>query len=310
MSSSPFKLSFAPVKSSELNRVFELESAGFPSDEAASLETINYRHKVASDLFIGAYDPSSQLIGYINATRSNTSSLEHQSMTTHQPEGPYILIHSVCIDTTQRRKGLATSLLKHYIELVKDSCSELILVCHQELKPLYLAVGFLDQGKSELVHGGMAWWEMRLSMNPDVALPQAPITNPSDLICPVSQCRCVILKAGVGKLIEKESSPLPVLKEDSERATSSKTKCWLVPNPLSFENISFTRPVGQSTTKPIGRSEMRILACGACEFGPLGWTESSENLAEEFSKNPSGQFLTVEFLLDSDRVHPVFSNLV
>ncbi|EGG00856.1 uncharacterized protein MELLADRAFT_30398, partial [Melampsora larici-populina 98AG31] len=148
------------VKSSEVDRVFELESAGFPSDEAASLETIKYRQTVASDLFIGAYDPSNQLIGYINATRSTTSVLDHQSMTTHQPEGPYILIHSVCIEAAQRRKGLATTLLKHYIDLFKGSCSELLLVCHQELKPLYLAVGFRDLGKSDLVHGGIAWWEM------------------------------------------------------------------------------------------------------------------------------------------------------
>ncbi|KAH9822585.1 hypothetical protein DFH28DRAFT_882073 [Melampsora americana] len=216
MASLPFKPTFDLVKSSELNRVFELESAGFHSDEAASLETINYRHELAPDLFLGVYDSSGQLIGYINGTRSTTSVLDHQSMTTHQPEGAYILIHSVCIDPAQRHKGLATSLLKEYINSVKGSCSELILVCHQELKPLYLSVGFLDSGKSDLVHGGIAWWEMRLGMNTEVVNTQAPITNPSDLICPVSQCRCVILKAGVGKLIEKETSPVcdPIRSKD------------------------------------------------------------------------------------------------
>ncbi|KAH9812690.1 hypothetical protein DFH28DRAFT_1109413 [Melampsora americana] len=43
------------------------------------------------------------------------------------------MIHSVCIAPAQRRKGLATSLLKEYRNSVKGSCSGLILVRHQAL---------------------------------------------------------------------------------------------------------------------------------------------------------------------------------
>lgn len=81
---------------------------------------------------------------------------------------------------------------------------------------------------------------------------------------------------------------------DGEAQT--RTKCWLVPTPLSFENISFTRPVGNAS------GEMRILACGACEFGPLGWTQAATNLAEAFASNPTGIFASVEFLIDCRRV--------
>ncbi|KAG0140494.1 hypothetical protein CROQUDRAFT_53166 [Cronartium quercuum f. sp. fusiforme G11] len=199
---------YDPVKPTELNRVVELESEAFPPDEAASLETIEYRHKHAPELFLGAYNPSGQLISYINATRSTSSILTHESLTTHQPEGTYVLIHSVCVDVAYRRKGVAKGLLKHYIETCKGSCTALVLVCHPELKALYLAVGFEEIGQSSLVHGQRPWWEMRLDLNPVTPALEAPISNPTDLICPVAQCGCVILKSGVGRLIEKETSPV------------------------------------------------------------------------------------------------------
>ncbi|KAH9445348.1 hypothetical protein Pst134EA_031348 [Puccinia striiformis f. sp. tritici] len=82
--------------------------------------------------------------------------------------------------------------------------------------------------------------------------------------------------------------------------TSAKpsTRCWLVPNPTSFENIGFSKPIGQQVS---GGNERRWLSCGACDFGPLGWTESKTNLAAQFSNNPQGGFGNVLFLLGSDR---------
>lgn len=118
-----------------------------------------------------------------------------------------MLIHSVCIDNAYRRRGLARALLQHYItECKSPSFTALILVCHPELLPLYQAVGFKNAGLSDLIHGQRPWHQMRLDIHESSY--QTPPRNDRDLICPVSQCRCVILKAGVGSLIEKETSPV------------------------------------------------------------------------------------------------------
>src|ERR1043166_5931160 len=65
---------------------------GYPPEEAATLETLKYRQKVASKLFLGAYIPSSssspsQLIGFVVSTSTLSDSLTHESMSLHEEEG-------------------------------------------------------------------------------------------------------------------------------------------------------------------------------------------------------------------------------
>ena len=40
---------------------------------------------------------------------------------------------------------------------------------------------------------------------------------------------------------------------------------------MSFENIGFTRPVGNLSATP--GKQMKLLICGECDLGPLGWCE-------------------------------------
>ncbi|MBW0531612.1 hypothetical protein O181_071327 [Austropuccinia psidii MF-1] len=287
----PSSFIFRPIQPSDIARIFELESDGFPSDEAASLETIQYRHSVVPDLFIGAYDQDQRLHGFINATRANSDSLDHHSLTHHDPNGKNILIHSVCVDRHHRRRKLATRMLRQYITLCSQAgnVSNILLVCHKELKSLYLGVGFVDRGPSTLEHGPREWFEMGLELSPQ--------TNPTNLFCPQERCRSIILKKGVGRLIERETCPLPV------DAVKRSTSCWLVPSPISFENIGFSKPIVGSSSSNALPAETRWLSCGACDFGPLGWTESSINLAQEFSNNPKSNRLSeILFLLACDRV--------
>ncbi|KAF5373595.1 hypothetical protein D9758_000777 [Tetrapyrgos nigripes] len=104
-------------------------------------------------------------------------------------------------------------------------------------------------------------------------------TNKYDLLCPRGGCGSVILKQGVGKLIERESvkmeppdvpsNPLlPSLPESPEQS-----HWWLItPNPMQFENIGFSRPVESLSVSPSGK-KLKLLACAECDLGPLGWSE-------------------------------------
>jgi hypothetical protein len=100
--------------------------------------------------------------------------------------------------------------------------------------------------------------------------------NKFDLLCPRAGCGSIILNKGVAKWVERESEQLepagyaqnphlPPLPTPPETA-----QLWLITgSPMVFENIGFTRPV-----KPLESGlKMKLLTCGECDLGPLGWSE-------------------------------------
>lgn len=93
----------------------------------------------AGDLFIGAFRDGGTLVGFICSTRCSAKVLTHDSMEIHEPEGVSVCIHSVCVDGEHRRKGIASGMLKHYIERAPaliPKVERLLLIAHEELLPL------------------------------------------------------------------------------------------------------------------------------------------------------------------------------
>ncbi|KAG8221565.1 Mss4-like protein [Butyriboletus roseoflavus] len=129
-------------------------------------------------------------------------------------------------------------------------------------------------------------------MLPDLTLPheseEGVLTNRYDLLCPRG-CRSVILKRGVGKLVERSGieidspghpvdpvlAPLP--------APPATVQWWLVtPSPMEFENVGFSRSVvragdttgiGPSPSPIASPKPIKFLICADCDVGPLGWNE-------------------------------------
>lgn len=148
----------------------ELEAAGYPPDEAASLSTLRFRFANAPDLFLGAFDGDT-LIGFIVATRTHSERLTEESMKAHEPFGETVAVHSVCVDHVHRRKGIALSLLNAF----KEHCAELngskdagikriALIAKENLVNLYQKAGFTLLGLSEVVHGKDPWFELRFDL--------------------------------------------------------------------------------------------------------------------------------------------------
>lgn len=154
-------------------------------------------------------------------------------MSTHVAGAPYVAIHSVCISGEYRRKGVAVALLKEYLARVeKDGVKGARLITHEELVPLYAKAGFAMVGESEVVHGERKWWEMKVDFgerekvvvveevrNPGStwesfggieALLDDEGRNKADLFCPRGECRCILLKATVGKYVRRPASDLTV----------------------------------------------------------------------------------------------------
>jgi guanine nucleotide exchange factor len=191
------------------------------------------RQKLAPQLFLGAYaglPTSESLIGYVCATRSSANTLTHESMSRHEADGRSVCIHSVCVDSSYRRRGVASKLLEEYSKRLSEDLTihQLLLIAHDDLIQLYEGAGFEFRGKSPVEHGSRAWFELRRILHPDhssvspailealskSSTPMAKIEfsqidsetlqsgnsyNQLDLLCPRPNCGSVILKKGVGR---------------------------------------------------------------------------------------------------------------
>ncbi|KAJ7771917.1 Mss4-like protein [Mycena maculata] len=110
----------------------------------------------------------------------------------------------------------------------------------------------------------------------DVSMPEADfLLNKWDLLCP--RCGSLILRTGVGKLVEKPSvqmepatrSPTLIALLPSLPEPPALVSWWLVaPSPMEFENIGFSKSLSSGDG-----AQMKLLICAECDLGPLGWSE-------------------------------------
>ena len=123
------------------------------------------RFTEAPDLQYGAF-LDGHLVGFICATRASGDTLTHASMSEHVPEGTSVCIHSVCVDASQRRKGVALTMLKNYltkvIPVLHPAATRVLLISKQYLLPLYQKAGLVVKGKSAVVHGADPWYECEM----------------------------------------------------------------------------------------------------------------------------------------------------
>ncbi|XP_069793721.1 uncharacterized protein [Narcine bancroftii] len=150
----------------EVSAAWALEVAGYPAEEAASLAKLEYRQRVAGELFLGHFI-NGKLVGYICATRSIVDHYTMRCLEDHDPEGTTVCIHSVCVDQAWRHCGIALSLLRHFLEVVACSCPtarRVSLISHQHILPLYAKAGFTMIGPSSVTCGPDTWYECAIDL--------------------------------------------------------------------------------------------------------------------------------------------------
>lgn len=82
----------------------ELTPPGYPADEKASRENLEYRLRHAHPYFIGGYlineNMEKQLVGYVCGTTSELADLTHESMFRHVPDGSTMLLQWLDLELT------------------------------------------------------------------------------------------------------------------------------------------------------------------------------------------------------------------
>lgn len=164
-------LFFRPCASEDIPVVAEIEGNSYPADEAASPENLAYRQANAGDFFIVGIQTGTspteaggdELVSYVCGTLTTADVLTHESMSTHEPEGKTLCIHSVVTEGGHRRKQIGTRTLRAYMQWVVNNTPEVekvLLLCKKHLIGFYEGAGFRVVGPSAVEHGADQWYEM------------------------------------------------------------------------------------------------------------------------------------------------------
>ncbi len=156
LASTGFLLSDVDI--SEMPLLSALENASYAEDEAASFETMLLRANTAGDYFKTLKHASdlSKAVGFVNGTCITSPTITHESMKHHDASGKNLVIHSVTIDQTLRRKGCGSQMLKEYVSIIaKESkhIENVFLLSRPYLIPFYISCGFVVVAMSDVVHG-------------------------------------------------------------------------------------------------------------------------------------------------------------
>ena len=206
---------FERCRREDLARVTAVERASYPADEAASASSLEMRQREAGEFFMvaravdesmdssglerarasdasgtaaAALDADARsIVGYVCGTLASGDVLDESTMSSHDPSGDVLAIHSVCVDERFRRRGVAASALAHYVSrwIVHDDAPRendddndtttttttttkvrrVRLLCKENLIPFYERYGgFALEGASAVEHGAETWFDMVLDL--------------------------------------------------------------------------------------------------------------------------------------------------
>ena len=156
---------FRTIKLEETEQAIEIEQICFPPNEACSPQSMRARIKAAREHFLVAVDENTGLIaGFLNGIATDEPSFRDDFFTDsslHQPAGKNIMLLGLDVLPAYRGKGLAKEIVRQYAERERNR-EKLILTCLEEKVPMYLHMGFIDNGIADSAWGGEEWHEMEM----------------------------------------------------------------------------------------------------------------------------------------------------
>ncbi len=159
------KVRFAKMSDSE--RIAAIEEASFPKAEAADRERMEKRIAAYPECF-WVLEDGGEIVSYICGMSVSLPDLEdemYENESMHDKDGVWQMIFSVATDPLKRGKGYASRVMRSVIEeCEKRKKAGIVLTCKERLIPFYERFGFLDEGISSSVHGGVVWHKMRLKL--------------------------------------------------------------------------------------------------------------------------------------------------
>ena len=150
----------------DLEDIAAVEAACFPVAEAATKAEFAERIQHYGDHFFLLYDKQKLLAfvdGFVTDEQNLTDEM-YEKASLHNENGAWQMIFGVNTIPAYRKRGCAGMLLERAIEDARQQGRRgLVLTCKERLLPYYAKFGFVNEGVSGSTHGGVTWYQMRLT---------------------------------------------------------------------------------------------------------------------------------------------------
>ena len=144
-----------------------VEAACFPAAEAATEADFAKRLAVYPNHFWLMEDNNGSLVSFVNGLVTDEPHLRDEMYADaglHNENGAWQMIFGVNTLPAYRRQGLAEQVLRQVIDDAKAQGRKgCVLTCKEKLLHYYGKLGFVNEGVSQSTHGGVVWYEMRLT---------------------------------------------------------------------------------------------------------------------------------------------------
>ena len=151
----------------DLAAVTAVEAACFPAAEAATEQDFAGRLAVYPDHFWLLEEDDGTLVSFVNGLVTDEPILRDEmyaDASFHNEGGAWQMIFGVNTLPAYRKRGLAGQVLERVIADARAQGRKgCVLTCKDKLIHYYEKFGFRNEGVSKSVHGGVVWYDMRLT---------------------------------------------------------------------------------------------------------------------------------------------------
>lgn len=151
----------------DLAAVTAVEAACFPAAEAATEKDFAARLAVYPNHFWLLETDDGTLVSFVNGLVTDDPILwdeMYADASFHNEQGAWQMIFGVNTLPAYRRRGLAAQVLERVIADARAQGRKgCVLTCKDQLIHYYAKFGFQNEGVSQSVHGGVVWYDMRLT---------------------------------------------------------------------------------------------------------------------------------------------------
>ena len=151
----------------DLPALAAVEAACFPAAEAATAADFAARLAVYPNHFWLLEDGDGTLVSFVNGLVTDEPTLRdemYENAALHNESGAWQMIFGVNTLPQYRRQGLAAMVIERVIADAKAQGRKgCVLTCKEKLIHYYEKFGFQNEGVSQSVHGGVIWYDMRLT---------------------------------------------------------------------------------------------------------------------------------------------------
>ncbi|MGO1724542.1 MAG: GNAT family N-acetyltransferase [Lactobacillus delbrueckii] len=160
-------LKFDQARAEDLDRIVEIERAGFNEAEAGSPAQYKERIQKFTGSFLVARNLEEEIVGFITGPVVDSKydyiedwMYEKETESLAGPGGNQMVL-TIAVHPDYRVQGIGSQLLDRFAETAKEmKRGRIALTCLEDRVPFYEKNGYVNHGQAESEHAGEIWYNM------------------------------------------------------------------------------------------------------------------------------------------------------